>query len=194
MRERTEQYERFGTIDFLKMQRAFTLVELLFVIVIIGILAAVAIPKFKGLSANSKISSELATASTVQSAIEDVHSDWVVSEGDFVWGNGKKNNSQYMSPQGYPKQLGDCEEDNNKPFSWILKNSATVDSKWECKNNGDGTFYYKGPASKKDSGVKPSSDVKGKPDCSDYWKYDNSKGTFELIDEETQTCTGVDEL
>ena len=171
------------------MQRAFTLVELLFVIVIIGILATVAIPKFKGLSANSKISSELATASTMQSAIEDVHSDWVVSEGDFVWGNGKHRSD--LNGQGYPKQLGECPD---HPFNWILKNSATVDSKWECKDNGDGTFYYKGPASKKDSGVKPSSDVKGKPDCSDYWIYDNSKGTFELIDKKTQTCTSVDEL
>ena len=174
------------------MRRAFTLIEIIFVLVVIGILAAVAIPKFLGLTANSKISSELATASTVQSAIEDVHSDWVVSEGDFVWGNGKHRSD--LNDHGYPQKLGDCDSSPKRPFNWILKNSATVDSKWECKDNGDGTFYYKGPASKKDSGVKPSNDIAGKPDCSDYWKYDNTNGTFELIDQEDQTCTSVDEL
>ncbi len=171
------------------MKKAFTLTELIFVIVIIGILAAVAIPKFTGLTSNSKISAELATASTIQSAIEDVHSEWIISEGDFTWGNGKTQND-INSTTGYPKKLGDC----GKAFNWILKNSSGVDAKWECKNNNDGTFYYKGPASKKDSGVKPSSDVEGKPDCSDYWIYNVSDGTFELKDITDQTCTSVNEL
>ena len=170
------------------MKKAFTLIELIFVIVIIGILAAVAVPKFTGLTANSKIASELATASTIESAIEDVHDEWIINEGSFTWGNGKTQND--LTSQGYPTKLGDCPP----PFNWILKNSGTVDAKWECKDKGNGIFYFKGPASKKDSGVKPSSDITGKPDCSDYWEYNNSKGTFELKDIADQTCTSVNDL
>ena len=171
------------------MQKAFTLLELIFVIVIIGILASVAVPKFTHLTANSKIASELATASTIQSAIEDVHSDWVVSESGFTWGNGR-NASDINDTTGYPKKLGDCPP----AFNWILKNSSQVDTKWECKDKGNGIFYYKGPASSKNSGVKPSSDIAGKPDCSDYWEYNVSNGTFSLQDVTNQTCTSVDEL
>jgi len=160
----------------MKNKKAFTLIELIFVIVIIGVLSAVAIPKFSGLTANSKVAAELATASTIQSAIDDVHSEWVISEGNFSWGNGKDEND-VNSTTGYPKQLGDC-----KPaFNWILKSSSTVDSKWTCRDNGDGTFKYEGPASQAGSGATQNKD--GKPSESKHWDYNVSNGTFSLKDD-----------
>jgi len=154
------------------MQKAFTLIELIFVIVIIGVLAAVAIPKFAGLSSNAKIQAEMATAATVQSALDDIHATWITSEGDFKWGNDR--NKSDLNDDGYPKQLGDC----NPAFNWILKNSSLTDAKWSCTDNGNDTFTYRGPASSTNSGVNNNSS--DKPDNNDYWEYNTTAGTFTL--------------
>ena len=155
-------------------KKAFTLTEIIFTLVIIGLLAMVALPRFRNLTANSKISSELATASTIQSAIEDLHSDWIVNEeNNFTWGNGMDQND--LNAKGYPKALGDCAQ--NRPFSYILKNSVTLDSKWTCAKQGN-RYIYRGPASKTDSGVKENG--VGKPDKNDCWIYDPDTGSFEL--------------
>jgi len=162
------------------MRRAFTLIEIIMVLVIIGILAAVAVPRFSRLSSNAKVASELATASTIQSAINDVHSEWVTSEDGFTWGN-DKNQNDINNTTGYPKKLGDCNSSSSS-FNWILKSSATLESEWTCKDNDDGTFTYRGPASSTTDGVAQSPDIVGKPDNNDYWEYNVTKGTFSLTD------------
>ena len=165
------------------LKKAFTLIELIFVIVIIGILSAVAIPKFTHLSSNAKISSEMATAATVQSALDDIHANWITAEGTFSWGNGNTANCNpsglhpnFNCTSGYPTKLGDCS--SNKAFSYLLKNPESVDAKWSCNSNSD----YKGPASKADSGV-ANSNKADKPDSSDHWEYNDVNGTFTLIKE-----------
>ena len=163
----------------LPLKKAFTLIELIFVIVIIGVLAAVAVPKFTHLSSNAKISSEMATAATVQSALDDIHADWITAEGVFTWGNGNSidcNNGSddlFDCEKGYPKKLGECGS-NSKAFSHLLKNPATVDAKWSCSANDD----YHGPASRTNSGVSQNGD--DKPDSNDHWEYDDTNGTFIL--------------
>jgi general secretion pathway protein G len=51
------------------MKNAFTMIELIFVIVILGILSAVAIPKFAGTVKESQISKGRADISSIRSAI-----------------------------------------------------------------------------------------------------------------------------
>lgn len=60
-------------------QRGFTLIELVVVIVILGILAAFALPKFMGLETQARIASVRALEGTLRSSAAMAHSVWVAS-------------------------------------------------------------------------------------------------------------------
>jgi prepilin-type N-terminal cleavage/methylation domain-containing protein len=153
----------------------FTLVELIFVIVIIGVLSAVAVPKFKNLVDNSKISSELATASSVQSALDAIHGEWITNTCTFKWGNNQDTATpgQELNVSGYPNSL-----DDTAIFDRIFK---TPNKDWQkLPNCPDGSLHicYRGPSSLKSN--KSAIADNGKPEKNEYWKYDISKGTFTL--------------
>jgi len=63
-------------IKNLKKQKGFTLIELMVVIVIIGILVAIALPNFIGAQDRAKISSIKANMHTVQTMLETYGVDW----------------------------------------------------------------------------------------------------------------------
>jgi len=152
------------------MKEGFTLIELIFTIVIIGVLASVAIPKFSGLSDSSKIAAELSTASSVQIAIDACHGEWVINESSFTCGNIKSDTADFDNNTGYPIDLGNS-------LDKILKVGVT---KW--KKNGD---RYYGPASNDlDADNIPVKNCKNSKPCDKtYWFYDKSNGTFTLTSE-----------
>ena len=149
----------------MKSRVAFTLLELITVIVLIGVLAAFAVPKFGNLRENAKIASEISTASAVQTALENCHGEWIMNEGAFTCGYNIP--STQLNSDGYPNDLG-----NN--LEKIIK--ITSGSGW-TKRNG----HYYGPAS--NGGVDAKNpDISGKPDGNDYWDYNATSGEFTLID------------
>jgi len=152
-----------------KTKNAFTLLELIFVIVIIGVLAAVAVPKFKNLTANSKISAELATAASAQAAIDACHGEWIVNEGAFTCGASISNSD--LSSDGYPQAKVSVFGDY---LQKILKKGSPG---WVCEDES-GYLQCEGPASKSGSGVKTCKD--DKPCETTCWKYYDSNGSFEL--------------
>jgi len=107
----------------MKLREGFTLIELILVIVIIGILSTVAIPRFSNLIDNSKIASELSTAASVQSAVDATHGEWITNNCPFIWGN--EQNSSLLNAEGYPDAavMGDAAN----PFKYILKNADNGD-------------------------------------------------------------------
>jgi len=150
-------------------REAFSMVELIFVIVIIGILSIVAIPKFMRMSDSAKISADLATASSIQTVIDTANGEWLVNEGNFTWGINRPRSE--LNAQGFPKNLG-----TNGKLDFVIRgNKGTFN-----RISGTDTSLIQQFQSRATKEVKI--EVAGKPDIGDYWEYNSTAGTFNLID------------
>jgi len=103
------------------MKKALTLIELIFTIIIMGVLASVAIPKFKNLTFHAKTSSVKSLVTSVQSSIDNIHGKWIINE-DYKWigADGVDHSADFDDTLGYPKVIDDG-KDTTKLFSYVLK-------------------------------------------------------------------------
>ncbi len=156
--------------EFMKRQ-AFTMIELIFVIIIIGVLASIAVPKLSSMRDGAKKTAEIATISAVSTALESANGEWSINEGDFTWGN--HQSSTLLNSLGYPDTLSK----NGKVFGAVLKGKNSNFHKQNTINASDYNIsIFTGPASDPQNGVRydtkaPNSDIANKPDRNDFWIY-----------------------
>ena len=167
----------------------FTMVELIFVIVIIGILAATALPKFNGVKDKAKINSELAAMNsldgTITSAVEFREEDY--GDNNVKWHNVDIPNGalsgRYTAAQDYNQKVNIP----HKVLQGILKKGDKLRIVGAASSDGSEIVYWGtstnpsrdvlfiiGPASDPINGVSvasdiPGQDVVGKPDKNDLW-------------------------
>lgn len=69
----------------LSNQRGFTLIELVIIIVILGILAAVAIPKYQDITGEAKEASARAALGSLRSGVTIYYANQAVTTGTAIW-------------------------------------------------------------------------------------------------------------
>lgn len=89
-----------------RKEKGFTLIELVMVIVILGILAAFALPRFADLGGEARASTLKGAQGSVKSAAAIAHSKWLAqgSSGDVDL---EGASGVTMSPEGYPTSDAD---------------------------------------------------------------------------------------
>ena len=107
----------------------FTMIELVFVIVVLGILAAVAIPRFAATRVDAQISKGAADVASIRSAIVSERQSRLIA-GDTAW----------ITKEDL--------DDGNELFKGVLmypqKNIANKDGAWSRTGaEGSGTYVYR---------------------------------------------------
>lgn len=150
------------------------MVELVFVIVIIGVLASIAVPRLSGITDGAKKSSEIATMSALSTALQSANGEWSINEGDFTWGNNQRFSTNPLNAQGYPDSLSA----HGEVFGALLKGDHSGFKKQATITQPDeiNATLFTGPSSNPTNGVNfdpeaPNSDIPNRPDRNDFWLY-----------------------
>ncbi|QZY57480.1 type II secretion system GspH family protein [Crassaminicella profunda] len=134
----------------MKNQKGFTLIELIVVIAILGILSAIAVPKFGGFSENAKLRADQANIKVLNDATNlyalklnksliDITADELKSNGEILVDNG------YLENTPIPQSKGAKYLWNPEQGLWTLVLDATIssNSSYELLENLDDILYHK---------------------------------------------------
>ena len=166
----------------------FTMVELIFVIVIIGILAATALPKFSGVKENAKVSSEMAALSGLDGAmvaayefrLQDFRDNNITWHSDTYDGN--ITVAEYKAFNTSSKVLSKIASKSEKfRISGVISSTGSEIAALAAAgvNSVFDVLMITGDASDSSTGViAPSNDTAGRPDKNDFWIF--NPNTFDV--------------
>jgi len=128
------------------MKQAFSLIELIFVIVIIGILASLAIPRFFSGISEAKIAKAKTQIATIKSGIASKYSKNIIS--------GKADECPYLENSVndnlvFENVISGGIAENQSDINWTLESSNSQEIKYILKiDNYQANFTYEVNASK----------------------------------------------